>query len=155
VKTGNVGELVTVTRPLTEPEKAIWQKRTEEIYESFTSKAADGRDMSVTELKKIASGRVWTGAQAQERGLVDVLGNFEDAVEIAASKASVQDDYKLRYYPVQKSFIQEWLSDMEENAETKALTRELGEHYKTYEQLKKLKEYQGSQARMPFELIIR
>ncbi len=155
VKTGNVGELVTVTRPLTEPEKAIWQKRTNEIYESFTSKAAEGRDMSVTELKKIASGRVWTGAQAQERGLVDVLGNFEDAVDIAAAKAGVQDDYKLRYYPVQKSFIQEWLSEMEENAETRALTRELGEHYRTYEQLKKLKEYQGSQARMPFELMIR
>jgi len=155
VKTGNVGELITVTRPLTEPEKAIWQKRTEEIYESFTTKAADGRGMSVAELKKIASGRVWTGAQAQERGLVDVLGNFEDAINIATAKAGVQDDYKLRYYPVQKSFIQEWLSEMEENAETKALTRELGEHSKTYEQLKKLKEYQGSQARMPFELIIR
>lgn len=155
VKTGNVGELITVTRPLTEPEKAIWQKRTEEIYESFTTKAAEGRGMSVAELKKIASGRVWTGTQAQERGLVDVLGNFEQAVDIAAAKAGVQDDYKLRYYPVQKSFIQEWLSDMEENAETKALTRELGAHYKTYEQLKKLKEYQGSQARMPFELIIR
>jgi protease IV len=155
VKTGNVGELITVTRPLTEPEKAIWQKRTEEIYESFTSKAAEGRGMSVAELKKIASGRVWTGAQAQERGLVDVLGSFEEAVGIAAAKAGVQDDYKLRYYPVQKSFLQEWLSEMEENAETKALTRELGEHYKTYEQLKKLKEYQGSQARMPFELIIR
>lgn len=155
VKTGTVGELITVTRPLTEPEKAIWQKRTNEIYESFTSKAAEGRDMSVTELKKIASGRVWTGAQAQERGLVDVLGNFEDAVDIAAAKAGVQDDYKLRYYPVQKSFIQEWLSEMEENAETRALTRELGAHYKTYEQLKKLKEYQGSQARMPFELRIR
>jgi len=155
VKTGNVGELITVTRPLTEPEKAIWQKRTEEIYESFTSKAAEGRGMSVTELKKVASGRVWTGAQAQERGLVDVLGNFEEAIKIAAAKAGVQDDYKLRYYPIQKSFFQEWLSEMEENAETKALTRELGEHYKTYEQLKKLKEYQGSQARMPFELIIR
>jgi len=155
VKTGNVGELITVTRPLTEPEKAIWQKRTEEIYESFTTKAAEGRGMSVAELKKIASGRVWTGAQAQERGLIDVLGNFEEAVDIAAVKAGVQDDYKLRYYPVQKSFIQEWLSGMEENAETKALTRQLGEHYQTYEQLKKLKEYQGSQARMPYELIIR
>jgi len=155
VKTGTVGELITVTRPLTEPEKAIWQKRTNEIYESFTSKAAEGRSMPVTELKKIASGRIWTGAQAQERGLVDVLGNFEDAVNIATVKAGVQDDYKLRYYPVQKSFIQEWLSEMEENAETRALTRELGAHYKTYEQLKKLKEYQGSQARMPFELIIR
>lgn len=153
VKTGEVGGL-TVTRPLTTAEKAIWQKRTEEIYDSFTTKAADGRDMAVEDLRKVASGRVWTGTQAKDRGLVDVLGNFEDALSIAAAKAGVMDDYKVRYYPVQKSFFQEWLSEMEENSETKALKRELGEHYKTYEELKKLKGYQGSQARMPFELII-
>ncbi len=153
VKTGEVGGL-TVTRPLTATEKAIWQKRTEEIYDSFTTKAADGRDMSVEELRKVASGRVWTGTQARDRGLVDVLGNFEDALTIAATKAGVMDDYKVRYYPVQKTFLQEWLSEMEENSETKALKRELGEHYKTYEELKKLKGYQGSQARMPFELKI-
>ncbi len=153
VKTGEVGGL-KVTRPLTTAEKAIWQKRTEEIYDSFTTKAADGRDMAVEDLRKVASGRVWTGTQAKDRGLVDVLGNFEDALSIAAAKAGVMDDYKVRYYPVQKSFFQEWLSEMEENSETKALKRELGEHYKTYEELKKLKGYQGSQARMPFELII-
>jgi len=153
VKTGEVGGL-TVTRPLTTAEKAIWQKRTEEIYDSFTTKAADGRGMPVEDLRKVASGRVWTGTQAKDRGLVDVLGNFEDALTIAATKAGVMDDYKVRYYPVQKSFFQEWLSEMEENSETKALKRELGEHYKTYEELKKLKGYQGSQARMPFELTI-
>jgi protease-4 len=153
VKTGEVGGL-TVTRPLTAAEKAIWQKRTEEIYDSFTTKAADGRGMAVEDLRKVASGRVWTGTQAKDRGLVDVLGNFEDALTIAATKAGVMDDYKVRYYPVQKSFLQEWLSEMEENSETKALKRELGEHYKTFEELKKLKGYQGSQARMPFELTI-
>lgn len=153
VKTGEVGGL-TVTRPLTTAEKAIWQKRTEEIYDSFTTKAADGRGMPVEDLRKVASGRVWTGMQAKDRGLVDVLGNFEDALSIAAAKAGVTADYKVRYYPVQKSFFQEWLSEMEENSETKALKRELGEHYKTYEELKKLKGYQGSQARMPFELTI-
>jgi len=154
VKTGEVGELVTVTRPLTDPEKAIWQKRTNEIYESFTTKAAEGRGMSVDELKKVASGRVWTGTQAKERGLVDVLGNFEDALAIAAEKCGVLEDYKVRYYPVQKSFFAEWISEMEENTEASAMKRELGEHYNTYEQLKKLKSYQGSQARMPFEITI-
>ena len=64
---------------------------------------------------------MWTGTQAKERGLVDVLGTYEDALAIAAEKAGVAGDYKTRFYPVQKSFIQEWLSGMEENAETKAL----------------------------------
>ncbi len=154
VKTGEIGEMVTVTRPLTSVEKAIWQKRTEDIYESFTKKAADGRGMSVESLKKIASGRVWTGAQAKQNGLVDVLGNFEDAVTIAVDKAGVSGDYKMRFYPVQKSFIQELIMGMEENAETKALKESLGDQYSTYQQLKKLKSFQGTQARMPFELII-
>ena len=154
VKTGEVGELITFTRPLTAVEKNIWQKKTDEIYQSFTSKAADGRHMPVDELLKVASGRVWTGTQAKERGLVDVLGNFEKAVTLAAEVAHVAGDYKLRYYPVQKSFFEEWLSGMEENAETRILKKELGSQYDTYQHLKKLKNYQGSQARMPYELVI-
>lgn len=154
VKTGEIGELITVTRPLNPVEKNIWQKKTEEIYDGFTSKAAEGRNMPVEELRKIASGRVWTGTQAKERGLVDILGNFEEAVTIAAQAADLGEDYKLRYYPVQKTFLEEWLGGMEENAETRMLKKELGTNYDTYQYLKKLKNYQGSQARMPYELVI-
>ena len=110
--------------------------------------------MPVAELRGVASGRVWTGAQAKERGLVDVLGNFEEAVTIAAQAADLGVDYKLRFYPVQKTFLEEWLGGMEENAETRMLKRELGTNYDTYQYLKKLKNYQGSQARMPYELVI-
>lgn len=154
VKTGDVGELITVTRPLTEQEKRIWQKRTDAIYETFTSKAAEGRNMNVEDLRKVASGRVWTGTQGKERGLVDELGGFDDAVKIAAEKAGVADNYKVRFYPKQKTFFEQWLSDLEENAKIKVLQDELGENYKMVEQVKKLKTYQGAQARMPFELKI-
>jgi protease IV len=154
VKTGEVGELVTMTRPLTDVEKAVWQKKTEEIYNSFTEKAAEGRNMSVEELRKVASGRVWTGAQAKERGLVDVLGNFEDAVEIAAKKAGVQGDYRIRYYPKQKTFIEQWLNDAEDYTNTRLLKGELGDQYPVYMRLKNMKNYQGSQARLPFEMKI-
>ncbi len=154
VKTGEVGELVTITRPLTDVEKAVWQKKTEEIYNSFTEKAAEGRNMSVEELRKVASGRVWTGAQAKERGLVDVLGNFEDAVEIAAKKAGVQDDYRIRYYPKQKTFIEQWLNDAEDYTNTRLLKGELGGQYPVYMRLKNMKNYQGSQTRLPFEMRI-
>jgi protease IV len=155
VKTGDMGEMVTVTRPLTAPEKAIWQKSTDRIYASFTSKAAEGRNMPVEQLRKVASGRVWTGTQAKERGLVDVLGSFDDAIRIAAEKAGVASDYKVRYYPKYKSFLDQWLADMEENTKTKALKEELGTHYKVYEQVQQLKRYQGAQARMPFEMEVR
>lgn len=155
VKTGEVGELVTVTRPLTEQEKRIWQKRTDAIYETFTSKAAEGRKMDVEALRKVASGRVWTGTQGKERGLVDELGGFEDAVKIAAEKAGVGNNYKIRFYPKQKTFLEQWLNDLEGNAKTNMLREELGENYKVMEQIKKVKSYQGAQARMPFEVVIR
>lgn len=154
VKTGEIGELITVTRPLTTVEKTIWQKKTDEIYQSFTSKAAEGRNMQVEDLRKVASGRVWTGVQAKQHGLVDVLGNFEDAVEIAAVKAGVENDYRIRYYPKHKTFIEEWLSDAEDYTNTRLLKSELGKQYPLYMQIKKLKHYQGSQARLPFELKI-
>jgi protease IV len=154
VKTGEVGELVTITRPLTDVEKAVWQKKTEEIYNSFTTKAAEGRNMPVEELRKVASGRVWTGAQAKERGLVDVLGNFEDAVTIAASKAGVEDDYRIRYYPKQKTFIEQWLTEAEDYTNTRLLKGELGDQYPIYLRFKKLENYQGSQTRLPFEMKI-
>lgn len=155
VKTGEVGEMVTFSRPLTDLEKSIWQKRTNQIYESFTTKAAEGRHMKVEDLRKIASGRVWTGAQAKENGLVDMLGGFDDAVRVAAQAAGIGNDYKLKYYPKQKSFLETWLNDMEDNASVHFMKQELGEHYDWVQQVQRVKNLSGSQARLPFELSIR
>ncbi len=155
VKTGEIGELVTVTRKLTEVEYNIWQKRTDEIYETFTRKAAEGRKMDINDLKKIASGRVWTGTQAKDNGLADVLGGFETAVKIAAAKAGIGEDYKLRYYPRPKPLLDRLMGDWENNTRTNTLRTELGEYYPIYQQWEKVKGYQGVQARMPVEFIVK
>lgn len=154
VKTGEYGDMVTISRPLTSAEKNVWQTRTEEIYETFTRKAAAGRNMTQDELKKVASGRVWTGVQAKERGLVDVLGNFNDAIDIAAEKAGIADDYKIRLYPQRKPFFQEFFEDLEESSKVRAMREELGSNYIYYQYWQRVKTYNGPQARMPFELVI-
>jgi protease IV len=155
LKTGDIGELFTVTRPLTDAEKAIWQNRTEEVYETFTSKAAEGRKMAVDNVKKVASGRVWTGVQAKERGLVDILGSFEDAVEVAAAAADVKDDYRVKFYPqYTPSFFEQLVDQFDEDAQVKILKEQLGENYYLYQQWKSVKSYEGIQARMPFEMKI-
>jgi protease-4 len=151
VKTGEVGEMVTFSRPLTDLEKSIWQKRTDQIYESFTSKAAGGRHMAVEDLRKVASGRVWSGKQGKERGLVDVIGGFDDAVKIAAQAAGIGDDYKLKFYPKQRNFIEQWIGGLEET-KVKMLKEEIGDQYQLIQQIQKVKSYSGSQARIPFEL---
>jgi protease-4 len=154
VKTGKFGDTYTVTRPLTDTERAIIQKSLEDHYETFTGKAAEGRNVSKDEIKKVASGRVWTGSQALEQKLVDVLGGFNDAVKIAAQKANISDDYKVRFYPQQKPFFENLLTRFEENAKASTIQSELGELKLYYDQYKKVKTYQGEQARMPFELQI-
>jgi protease IV len=152
VRTGEFGEMYTVSRPLTEAEKNFWQKNLNDHYDTFTGKAAEGRGIPVEDIKKVASGRVWSGAQAQERKLVDALGGFDDAVKIAAESAGVADDYKVRFYPEQRPFLENLISQLEENAKADAIKSELGESYIWYQQLNKIKTYQGEQARMPFEI---
>ena len=156
VKTGETGNLFTFFRPLNETEKSIWQTQTDEIYEIFTRKAAEGRGMSHDDLKKIASGRVWTGTQAKENGLVDVLGGLDDAIQIAAKAGGIQD-YQIRYYPRPKTLLEKIVETGEKEIFTPKdpMFELVGPSEKVLiHQWNKLKEYGGPQARMPFEFRI-
>lgn len=155
VKTGEIGELVTVTRTLTEREKAIWQKQTDKVYDTFTRKAAEGRRMTQDELKKIASGRVWTGSQAKDNGLADVMGGFNDAVALAATAAGIGTDYRLRYYPQPRPLLERFMTNIEDEVKTNLLKKELGAHYPWFRQWEGVKSYQGIQARMPVEFKVK
>ncbi|HEX6223622.1 MAG TPA: signal peptide peptidase SppA [Chryseolinea sp.] len=154
LKTGEVGDLFSMSRPLTPLERNIWQTRTDEVYETFTSKAAEGRDVPIDSLKKVASGRVWTGAQAMQRKLVDVVGDFEDAVAIAAKAAGLTDDYKVRFYPEYTPSIFEQVIDQIDEENNTSLKESMGSYYHLYEYWNQVKSYQGTQARMPYELTI-
>ena len=154
VKTGEFGNRFTVTRPLNEQEKKIWQTEISRLYDVFTSKAAEGRGMTQEAIKAIGGGRVWTGTQAKENHLVDILGNFDDAVAIAAEKAGVASDYKLRYYPKRKPFFEELVETLTGEASANAMKAEFGEYYGWFTKWEKLQHQQGMQARMPFELKI-
>jgi protease-4 len=155
VKTGDVGGLIAFTRPLTDLEKRIWQAQTDSVYETFTSKAAKGRSMTQEDIKKIASGRVWTGEQALENGLVDVLGGYNDAVRIAAGNAGIGEDYRIRMYPQPKTLIEKLMGNLEDEVTAYQLQKELGETYPWYKQWEKARQYQGVQVRMPIEFQIR
>src|SRR5690606_26164264 len=150
VRTGKFGEMFTVTRPLTAEERAFWQQELDESYETFLEKAAEGRGMTKDAVRAVAAGRVWSGEEASEIGLVDVLGGFDEAVQIAAERAGVGDDYRLRYYPERKSFLELWL----EQAQEDQARTEMGDLYRWYNEVKKISEYQGAQARLPFEFVL-
>lgn len=155
VRTGNFGEVYTISRPLTDAERNYWQRNLDDHYETFTSKAAAGRGMTNEDLKKVASGRVWTGAQALDKKLVDVLGGFDDAITIAAKTAGVESDYKVRYFPQPKplSIIEQAIVEIEQE-EDESVKENLGDLYGWYQQLQQVKQYQGAQARLPFVMKI-
>lgn len=148
VNTGEYSGMMTTTRALTDAEKKIIQNGVNHGYELFTSKAAEGRHMSLEALKAVASGRVWTGSQAKEIGLVDVLGGLDDAIKIAAEKAGIADDYKVRYYPEQKTALEEVMAELEGTTEARLMKSKLGEMYPYAEMLEKVKSMSGVQARM-------
>jgi protease-4 len=153
VRTGNFGEKYTVTRPLTAVEKDMFQRELEKHYRTFVHHAAEGRNVTDDEILSVAGGRVWTGSQAQQHKLVDILGGFDDAVKIAAEKAGISGNYKLRFYPKRKTLLEQVVSGLEEDVRTNSIKSELGEKYVWYQRWKDVQHYHGAQARMPYELL--
>ena len=151
VTTNQHSDFSTGFRKLDEAEIKYFKIQIEDIYSTFIQRVADGRGMTVEAVDKIGGGRVWSGTDAVELGLVDKLGGVEDAVAEAAILADLKE-YDIVYYPVKKSW---WtmLFDKEQNSET-AIKAKLGEFYYIYAAYNQIANERGIQARMPFDLII-
>ncbi|MEM9327103.1 MAG: signal peptide peptidase SppA [Bacteroidota bacterium] len=151
VKTGEYSDYINLTRPFRDEERAILQKSLQKGYDSFTGKAAEARNMSKEQLIKLAGGRVWSGNEAFNNDLVDVLGSFDDAITLAAEAAGVDDDFRVTYYPRSKPFVEQLLENLSGEA-VKVLYPELDlPHLK---ELRKLAAMEGIQARMLGEIEI-
>lgn len=154
VKTGAYSDLGNMTRPFTDGERRIIQKEVDNIYETFTSKAAQGRKMDVEQLRKLAGGRVWSGTEAKQNGLVDELGGLEKAVELAANQAKLGKDYRLKLMPVQKNMFEQLIEQLSGGGKEALLKAELGELYPMVKQIKKIKQIEGLQTRLPVDFIL-
>ena len=91
VKSGEFKDMGNAARGLSDDEKEYANKVVAEVYSNFVSDVAEGRDMSVSEVKSLADGRIYTGREAKELGLVDELGNFYDALDMAADLAGIDE----------------------------------------------------------------
>ena len=155
VKTNELSDLGNTMRPMTDSERVILQNYINRGYELFISRCAEGRNTSNDEIKLVAEGRVWTGADALELGLVDALGGLEDAIAIAAEKAGLTDNYAVAEYPVQKDALTELLEQLTgEDLSTTLLKWQLRNHPELSilnSQLSILK-MQGVQAIMPYRI---
>lgn len=154
VKTGRFADLGTVNRPLTEEERLIIQSEVNQIYSSFTRKVAEGRRRSQSYIDSIGQGRVWSGVEAKNNGLVDRLGNLDDAVRAAAAKAGLEE-YRIVEYPSLKDPFQSLFDQSTDKIRAYLTQRELGESYTYYQQVKSALRSTGIQARLPYSISIR
>jgi protease-4 len=156
VKTNPHADWPTLTREMTDFEKDKIQRSVNQGYETFTSKAAKGRKMSVEKLKTLASGRVWSGIEAKSNGLVDILGGIDESIKVAAKAANLKEgDYRVRFYPEKKNPFEDFMSKLSGSSEDQILTKSLGDLAPYAKMYQKLLHMEGMQARMPFEMTIR
>lgn len=110
VGTTDIAGIMQLDRPMSDQTKSIIQSSVDNIYSRFVTLVADGRSISIAEAEAKAKGRIWTGQQALEMGLVDQLGGLNDAVESAAELAGINDYeviYPTRLLSPYEQFIQE------------------------------------------------
>ena len=102
---GDYAGAYSVDEPFNQNQRAAYRGQLQDIYDDFTSRVAQGRDIPLERVKEIAKGRVWTGAQAKEIGLVDELGGIMKAIEVAKEVAEIDADTKinLKRYPRAKT----------------------------------------------------
>jgi len=151
--TNKYADFPNVTRPLTDYEKTMFQRNVEKIYSDFLALVSEGRKMETAKVDEIGQGRIWSGTDAKSIGLIDDFGGLNDAIAQAAELAGISD-YNLISLPAQKDPLQQIIDDLTGNTNNTRIAKELGEFYPYYNYLKQVKEYQGVQARLPFEVQI-
>lgn len=149
---GEHADLFSDYRPWTEEERARFRTLMADFYRDFLAKAAQGRKMSVEEVDAVAQGRVWTGAEALEHGLVDRLGGLEVALGLAKERARIAKDEEVNLVvlPERKSLLETILERQEEGMEA-ALPRDLRRLARWAHALS----HGGILARLPFDLQVR
>ncbi len=147
--------LSTVLKPMSPTGIQTMTNMTENVYKVFVNHVVKARGMSFEEVDAIGGGRVWSGTQALKLGLVDQLGTLEDAITAAAAKAELEK-YSVVNYPFRKGGLEEFLKEYQMAQADTMIQQELGQkYYRLYQQLKDMKEFNGVQLRMPFELTIK
>ncbi len=112
IGTGDRTFLYSLMIGRSQKDHAILKSETERIYAQFKKIVAEGRNLTVEEVDRIGQGRVWSGSDAIEIGLVDQIGNIDAAIELAAELAGIEE-YKLMQYPViEKTFLEELMTNL-------------------------------------------
>lgn len=153
VSTNDHSDMPSVFRKMTPFEMNLMQNHVESIYKIFVSHVAEGRKKSTTAIDSIGQGRVWSGINGFEIGLVDKLGGVSEAVKLAASKAGLEH-YRIMELPKLKDTFEELMKSFSTSVQSRILQSRLGESYELYENFTRESHMKGIYSRLPFNLEI-
>ena len=154
VKTNKNSDMPSFTRKMTDFERDLIQQSVEDIYDIFLEKVADGRNMTKEAVDEVGQGRVWSGENALEIGLVDELGGLGRAVELAAEMAELEN-YRTVDLPALTDPFQELLKGGTDNVRARIIKSILGESAKYYELVERAGKMNGVYALVPYNIDIR
>ena len=152
-KTHEHANMMTLTAPLDTVQKRAMQDMVSNIYNDFTSKVAQGRNISQNYVDSIGQGRVWSGEDALNIGLVDEMGGLREAIAYAASKAGVNANAILEL-PAMLDPLEEFINDISGKSEDAVLSRLLGSRFKNYQDIRQLSNGGKIQTRLPFYITV-
>jgi protease-4 len=158
VKTGKYADTLSISRAKTGDEMALLQKSTDKIYHDFIELVAAGRGLEPAVVESIASGRVWSGAQALDVGLVDETGGLADAIAYAANEAGLARGFRISEYPRKKDFsevIQDFLEQLQPGSARGAIFDQLlAEAEQVIADMENFNDPRGVYARLPVDLTL-
>jgi protease IV len=159
-KTGKFADALTISRPKTVEELALFQQLVDWVYGQFIGKVSEGRHLDRAAVEEIAQGRVWSGTEAQKLGLVDEIGGLDAAIKFAAQKAQLGDNYRVVEYPRVKELAEvvvDWIQG-EKHQQTRGADPLSQLMAQVKEQAKTLQEFndpRGLYARLPTEMMVK
>lgn len=163
VSTNSNSNYYSITQGTSQGFKGIMNKGITITYNKFINEVMKGRHMTYTQVDSVGQGRIWSGRDALEKGLVDEIGGFNEAIEYAAKKAGVTS-YNLVSYPEEKNkwdlIVNMLTSDDNELNQSGVIDNlikyELGkDHYKLYQKIKNIESNQGIMYLMPYDVKIK
>ncbi len=148
VNTNKYSDLGSPARKMTEFERGVIQTSVEDVYTTFITHVAEGRNMKVEEIDKIGQGRVWAGDDAKEIGLVDVMGGLQTTIDFAVKRTGITD-YGIKTFP-EKDKMTVILESIISDTKSSLIEEELGGAYSYYKRLQEVQKIKGIQTRMPY-----
>ncbi len=152
VKTNQLADMGSVTKPLTPSERRIIEESIAQVYETFIEHVAQGRNIPVSVVDELGRGRVWSGVEARQNGLIDDFGGLELAIDKAIDLAEL-DDYRIVEYPIRKAFLEQLMESFG-GIQERVLQRKLGPSYRYYRQIDEARDMTGILTRLPYDIYL-